>query len=249
MNYAIVLAGGKGQRFGNGKISKQFVKLTGVPMIVYSLRIAEKNKNIDKVCVVVDEKEISNVRRWIKDYGITKVEYFARPGKERQQSVFHGLQEIPAKGRDTVMIMTSVCPFVSQKTIDRHYEMIQTYDATITVVKATDAITFSNDGRRVNRTLQKRKLYLQQGPQVFRYKTLLMGHEAYMEDEEYRKMDVTEDSELVLNMGVECYMVMGDRFCIKVTYPEDLAIAEALHPLFLQQEEKYLLTEQEKIRR
>ena len=48
MNYAIVLAGGKGQRFGNGKLSKQFVELTGVPMIIYSLRTAEKNKNIDE---------------------------------------------------------------------------------------------------------------------------------------------------------------------------------------------------------
>lgn len=239
MNYAIVLAGGKGQRFGNEQISKQFIELTGVPMIVYSLKIAEKNKNIDEVCIVVAEKEEDKVRHWIKEYGITKVKYFARPGKERQQSVFHGLQEIPAKGRDTVMIMTSVCPFVSQKTIDKHYEMIRLYDATITVVKATDAITFSNDGKRVNRTLQKRKLYLQQGPQVFRYGVLLMGHKIYMEDDEYCKMDVTEDSELVLNMGVECYMVMGDRFCIKVTYPEDLAIAESLHPLFLQQEEKY----------
>ena len=223
MNYAIVLAGGKGQRFGNEQISKQFIELTGVPMIVYSLKIAEKNKNIDEVCIVVAEKEEDKVRHWIREYGITKVKYFARPGKERQQSVFHGLQEIPAKGRDTVMIMTSVCPFVSQKTIDQHYEMIRLYDATITVVKATDA----------------RKLYLQQGPQVFRYGVLLMGHKIYMEDEEYCKMDVTEDSELVLNMGVECYMVMGDRFCIKVTYPEDLAIAESLHPLFLQQEEKY----------
>jgi 2-C-methyl-D-erythritol 4-phosphate cytidylyltransferase len=44
MNYAVVLAGGKGQRFGNKKISKQFVELTGVPMIVYSLRTADKKK-------------------------------------------------------------------------------------------------------------------------------------------------------------------------------------------------------------
>lgn len=239
MNYAIVLAGGKGQRFGNSKISKQFIELTGVPMMVYSLQTAEKNKNVDEVCVVVDEKAEDNVRQWIKKYAITKVKYFARPGKERQGSVYNGLLAIPAKARDTVMIMTSVCPFVSQKTIDKHYEMIQEYDATITVVKATDAITFSNDGKRVNRTLQKRKLYLQQGPQVFRYGLLLLGHKMYMEDEEYRKTDVTEDSELVLNIGVECYMIMGDRFCIKVTYPEDLAIAESLHPLFLQQEENY----------
>ena len=245
MNYAVVLAGGKGQRFGNGKISKQFVELTGVPMIIYSLKTAEKNNNVDEVCVVVAETEEENVKRWIKKYEITKVKYFARPGKERQQSVFNGLKALPAKARDTVMIMTSVCPFVSQKTMDKHYEMIKEYDATITVVKATDAITFSNDGKRVNRTLQKKKIYLQQGPQVFRYGTLLLGHKMYMEDEEYSKMDVTEDSELVLNIGVECYMVMGDRFCIKVTYPEDLAIAESLHPLFLEQERKYYAGEKD----
>ena len=239
MNYAVVLAGGKGQRFGNGKVSKQFVELIGVPMIVYSLRTAEKNNNIDAVCIVVAESEEKNVRGWIKKYGITKVRYFARPGKERQQSVYNGLLALPAKARDTVMIMTSVCPFVSQKTINSHYEKIKEYGATITVVKATDAITFSNDGKRVNRTLQKKKIYIQQGPQVFRYGDLMLGHKMYMEDEEYRKTDVTEDSELVLNLGVECYMVMGDRFCIKVTYPEDLAIAESLHPLFLEQEKKY----------
>ncbi len=240
MNYVVVIAGGKGQRFGNGKIAKQFVELTGVPMIIYSLQTAEKNKNIDEVCVVVAESEEENVRKWIKKYKITKVRYFARPGIERQQSVYNGLVALPAKARDTVMIMTSVCPFVSQRTMDKHYEMIKEYDATITVVKATDAITFSNDGKRVNRTLQKKKIYLQQGPQVFRYGILLLGHKMYMDDEEYRKMDVTEDSELVLNIGTECYMVMGDRFCIKVTYPEDLAIAESLHPLFLEQENKYL---------
>lgn len=239
MNYAVILAGGKGQRFGNEKVSKQFVELTGVPMMVYSLRTAEKNNNIDEVCVVVAESEEKNVRSWIEKYEITKVRYFARPGKERQQSVYNGLLALPAKARDTVMIMTSVCPFVSQKTINSHYEKIKEYDATITVVKATDAITFSNDGKRVNRTLQKKKIYIQQGPQVFRYGVLMLGHKMYMEDEEYSKTDVTEDSELVLNIGVECYMVMGDRFCIKVTYPEDLAIAESLHPLFLEQERKY----------
>lgn len=239
MNYAIVLAGGKGQRFGNGQISKQFVELTGMPMVVYSLLTAQRNNNIDEICVVVAEAEEEKVKDWAEKYGISKLKYYARPGRERQQSVYSGLKEVPANSRDTVLIMTSVCPFVSQKTINRHYEMINSFDASITVVKATDAITFSNDGKKVNRTLQKKKLYLQQGPQLFRYGILMMGHKMYMEDEDYRKMDVTEDSELVLNIGVECNMVIGDRFCIKVTYPEDLAIAEALHPLFIEQEKKY----------
>lgn len=240
MNYAIILAGGKGQRFGKGHVSKQFVELTGMPMIVYSLLTAEKNLNIDRICVVVAEDEENKVKGWVKKYGITKLKYYARPGKERQQSVYSGLMEIPAKFKDTVLIMTAVCPFVSQKTIDKHYKLISTYDASITVVKATDAITFSNDGKRVNRTLEKKKLYIQQGPQLFKYGILMMGHKAYMEDEDYRKRDVTEDSELILNIGVECGMVIGDRYCIKVTYPEDLAIAESLLPLFKEQEQKYV---------
>jgi len=111
------------------------------------------------------------------------------------------------------------------------------YDASITVIKATDAITFSNNGKLVNRTLQKKKLFVQQGPQIYRYGVLKQAHQSYLQEE--NRVEVTEDSELVLNLGVECSMVMGDRFCIKVTYPEDLAIAEALHPLFAEQEKLY----------
>lgn len=239
MNYVVVLAGGKGQRFNNNDVPKQFIKLTGMPMIVYSLRTAQLNDNIDEICVVAAENKRTTIKRWCKKYGITKVKYFAEPGKERQQSVYSGLKAIPASSRDTVMIMTSVCPFVSQRTINNQYEKIKEYDASITVVKATDAITFSTDGKKVNRTLQKKKIYIQQGPQIFRYGILLAGHKAYMEDENMNKLDITEDSELVLNIGIDCAMVMGDRFCIKVTYPEDLAIAEALHGLFEEQEKKY----------
>ena len=60
---------------------------------------------------------------------------------------------LPAKARDTVIIMTAVCPFVSQKTMDKLYEQISLYDASITVIKATDAITFSNNGKMVNLSL------------------------------------------------------------------------------------------------
>ncbi len=239
MNYAVVLAGGKGKRFGNELIPKQFVELAGVPMIVYSLLTAQRNENIDEICVVAARKEKEKVVKWAGQYGITKLKYFAEPGQKRQESVFSGLKQLSAGPRDTVLIMTSVCPLVSQRTIDRQYEMIKAYDASITVIKATDAVTFSSDGKCVNRTLQKKKLYMQQGPQIFRYGVLMEGHYVYMGDENYSQMDVTEDSELVLNMGVECAMVLGDRFCIKVTYPEDLSIVELLLPLFRRQEEIY----------
>jgi 2-C-methyl-D-erythritol 4-phosphate cytidylyltransferase len=228
-----MLAGGYGIRMKNA-LPKQFVRFAGVPMLVYSLRAAQRNANIDEICVVTLPESFEQVRKWTKEYGIHKVKYLAEAGKERFRSVYNGLCSIPAKKDDTVMIMTAVCPFVSQATIDKHYEMIKKYNACITTVNATDAITFSNDGKLVARTLQKKKMFVQQGPQTYRYEILKMGHEAYQHEE--NRADVYEDSELVLNIGVEVGMVIGDRFCIKVTYPEDLAIAEALMELFEMQD-------------
>lgn len=237
MNYAIILAGGKGVRF-DGNVPKQFIELTGYPMLSYSMKTAEENENVDEICIVAPLAYHEKIRKWVKEFNITKFRYLAEAGKERYESVYSGIQAIPAKARDTVIIMTAVCPFVSQATMNKLYDAIKKYDACITVIKATDAITFSNNGREVNRTLQKKKLFIQQGPQIFRYSVLFQAHKAYHEDED--RIEVNEDSELVLNIGVECGMVMGDRYCIKVTYPEDLAIVNALYPLFVEQENKLL---------
>lgn len=242
MNYAIILAGGVGVRF-QGNIPKQFVGLTGYPMLVYSMRTAQLNSYVDAICVVAPLKYHEQIWAWAEEYGITKLKLIAESGKERYESVYHGILKIPAKRRDTVMIMTAVCPFVSQKTMDKHYELIEQYDGVITVVKATDAITFSNDGKRANRTLQKKRLFVQQGPQTYRYGILREGHELYQSDSD--RAEIYEDSELVLNLGIDIGMVLGDRFCIKITYPEDLAIAEALHPLFEKGELAYQMKEED----
>ena len=235
MNYAIILAGGKGVRF-EGNIPKQFVELMGEPLLVYSMKTAQENDNVDAICVVSTKEYYDRVRTWADKYHITKLLFVAEAGRERYQSVHSGLKSLPARADDTVIIMTVVCPFVSQMSVDKLFKAMETKDACITVVKATDAITFSNNGESVLRTLQKKKLFIKQGTQLFRYGILEQAYKAYLSDE--NRTEVNEDSELVLNIGVECGMVMGDRFCIKVTYPEDLAIVEALYPLFIKQEAK-----------
>lgn len=235
MNYAVILAGGKGSRF-KGDIPKQFIEMTGHPMIYYSLKSANENTNIDIICVVSPLSYHEQIRQWVKKYDILKPVLYAESGKERYESVYNGLLAIPAVSRDTVLIMTAVCPFVSQRTLNKLYRAIESYDACITTVKATDAITFSNNGKVVNRTLQKKKLFIQQGPQIYKYGILMLAHNSYRQDE--NRIEVNEDSELVLNLGVECGMIMGDRFCLKVTFPEDLAIVEAIFPLFVAQENK-----------
>jgi len=235
MNYAILLAGGKGERFLNASVPKQFAELCGVPMLVYSLRAAEMSPLIDEVCVVCPESWSKTVGEWLDKYNIKKVKNMAMAGTNRRESVYNGLKQIEAKAPDNVIILTAVCPFLSQKTIINNFNALKKYEACITVVKATDAITFSTDGKTATRTMQKKKMFIQQGPQSFHYKTLMQAHKYYEQELELGTNplhEINEDSEIVLNMGVEVAMALGDRFCIKVTYPEDLAIASALRGLF-----------------
>ena len=239
MNYAIILAGGIGVRFGDAGTPKQYVELNGMPLMMYSLKTAELNSHIDAVVVVAAKKYWELIQEWIDKYKITKVIGFAESGRLRYESVYNGLSAIDGHKDDTVMIMTSVCPLLSQKTVDQHYEEIKHADGVITVIRATDAITYSNDGKFASRTLQKDRLFVQQGPQTYKYKLLKEAHDAYRNIE--NRAEVFEDSELVLNLGADIAMVMGDRYCVKVTYPEDLAIAQALLPMFMLQEASLLL--------
>ena len=199
MNYAIILAGGYGIRFNSGNLPKQFVEMTGMPMLAYSMKTAQRNANIDEVCVVTLEEYIPQVWVWGQRYHISKLKYVAKAGVTRFDSVYSGMCTIPAK--------------------------------------ETDAVTASDDGVMADQTLQKEKLFVQQGPQTYRYGVLKTAHETYRSAPQTR--EVYEDSELVLRLGIPVAMVEGDRFCIKVTYPEDLAIAKALYPLFCEKENRW----------
>jgi len=118
MNYAIILAGGISVRMGNTDTPKQFIFLNGKPLIVYSLESAQKNLNIDQLCVVCSSEWSGAVKKWAKQYNITKLVTIANAGLVRQETVHKGIKSLDAKKDDIVMIMTAVCPFVTQKTID-----------------------------------------------------------------------------------------------------------------------------------
>jgi len=239
MNYALVLAGGQGQRMGSTNVPKQFIEVKSKPILLFTLETIERNNNIDCACIVSPEEWHSQIQEWIDEHGYKKIKVLVPSGTDRQGSVHNGLRYLSDMNSNTskddnVMIMTAVCPFVAQGTIDLHFEKIKEFGGCITVVKAVDAITYSNDGLIVNRTLQKHKMFVQQGPQTFKLAQLLKAHDDYV-DSPYHS-EVNEDSELILNMGSTVTMIEGDRFCLKVTYPEDIAIVEALAPLFIEKE-------------
>src|SRR5215471_15291021 len=90
MNVAIVVAGGKGARFG-GNRPKQFLELNGIPVIIHTLRQFERCREIDEVIAVLPGDEISAFESFLPEYGLKKLTRIVAGGETRARSVQLGL--------------------------------------------------------------------------------------------------------------------------------------------------------------
>ena len=121
---AIVLAGGQGKRMGT-KIQKQYLDISGKPLIYYSLHVFEQSQIIDEVILVVGSGEIEYVQENIVDfYHFNKVSRIVEGGKERYDSVWNGLQILKERRKSEkeesfVFIHDCARPFVNEEMLER----------------------------------------------------------------------------------------------------------------------------------
>ena len=106
MNYAIILAAGVGQRMRNGGLPKQFLKLMGKPIIIYTLEKFEQCEDINQVVVVCHGGYIDEMQRLIDLYQIRKVSKIVVGGSDRQSSLERGLDGVAELGGQADDIVT-----------------------------------------------------------------------------------------------------------------------------------------------
>ena len=111
----IILAGGRGTRMQSDK-SKQFIEVKGRPIIYYTLKRFEENKDIDKIILVLPEDEVAYCRENVLEKYELRVDTIVTGGAERQDSVYNGLKA--AEGYDIVLIHDGARPFVSDRIIE-----------------------------------------------------------------------------------------------------------------------------------
>ena len=90
MNIAVILAGGVGTRVG-AEIPKQYIKILGKPVMVYTVEKLEKNPNIDAIEIVCIKGHVPYVKDLVKEYGITKVKWYSEGGSTFQESTMNGI--------------------------------------------------------------------------------------------------------------------------------------------------------------
>ena len=221
---AIILAAGQGKRMKT-KVQKQFLMLQGKPLLYYSLACFQKSDEIQEIVVVTGKESIDYCRsEIIEKYGFTKVKSIAEGGKERYDSVYAGLEACSAD-TDYVFIHDGARPFVTEDIIKRTKEVAVTYQACIAGMPSKDTVKIIDENNMVSATPERSRVWSVQTPQVFLYSLIKEAHDTARS---VSMQGITDDAMVVeQETGTKILLVEGSYQNIKITTPEDLAIAEA----------------------
>jgi 2-C-methyl-D-erythritol 4-phosphate cytidylyltransferase len=220
----IIPAAGAGVRMGAG-VAKQFMDLEGRPLLAVTLGHFERCTAVASVVLVVPHDRVVYCKEEIvQKYSLRKVNQVVEGGKRRQDSVRLGLEA--TQGRyELVLIHDGVRPFVGTELINRIIEAASRHRAVIPALPVKETVReVENDGRVVG-TPDRKRLWLVQTPQAFRYDDILGAHRRALEE---NWEELTDDALLVEKMGIPVTVVEGWEENIKITTPWDLEFARFL---------------------
>ena len=166
MNSAILVAAGKGTRMGAG-VDKLFLKVAGRPVIAHTWQRFEDAKCISEIILVVREGRQRKFKELAAKFRFKKPFRIVIGGAERQDSVWNGLEALSASA-EVVAIHDAARPCVSEELIVATIEAARDTGAAVAAQPVTDTIKESADGRLIERTLDRSKLWSVQTPQTFR---------------------------------------------------------------------------------
>jgi 2-C-methyl-D-erythritol 4-phosphate cytidylyltransferase len=240
---AVVLGGGTGQRIG-GPLPKQLLALCGRTLVEHCVAAFEQAPGVDEILVVMARGYTEQVRTMLADGGYRKVTAVIEGGVTRPDSTRAALSAIagtsglpgsPADGSAApaggpsdcgVLLHDAARPLVDQRIIADCVAALGAHQAAGVAVSASDTIVITDNG--VMHSMPRREtLWRCQTPQCFRLPVIVRAHELAAADPDFAP---TDDCGVVLRYlpGVDVRIVAGSERNIKITYPHDLAVAEAL---------------------
>jgi 2-C-methyl-D-erythritol 4-phosphate cytidylyltransferase len=205
-------------------VAKAYLPIAGRPVILHTLARFAATRTVTTAVIVVADRDLERFeailraedsagRQWVLEAG----------GPTRRESVRRGLQKITSDC-DLVVIHDGVRPFVSSSLIDRCVHEAQEKGAVVAGLPARDTVKIVSETGRVQATPERRSLWEIQTPQVFRRELILKAHQWARDN----NVEATDDAALVERLGEAVYVLEGERTNIKLTFPEDLLLAEAL---------------------
>lgn len=224
MNSAIIVAAGQGLRMG-GSVSKQYLSLAGVSILGRTLAVFTQSGLFEEIILVVAAIDKAYCRR--KVLAVLKTKQVIRMvvgGRDRQESVFNGLEASHGQDDDTVLIHDGVRPFISEDALVQCLTTVKAHGACIVGVPACDTLKQIRSDGQIAQTLARETVWLAQTPQGFRLGLARAAHRQAREE----GFVGTDDAQLVERLGQSVTVIPGSRANIKITTPDDLHLAKAI---------------------
>jgi 2-C-methyl-D-erythritol 4-phosphate cytidylyltransferase len=222
MNVAIIAAAGQGTRMG-GNRAKQFLELSGTPIIIHTLRSFETCEAIQEIILVLPAQDTAGFLAIAEKDRLRKLSKIVPGGTTRAESVLKGLLAVRPTTAQIVAVHDGVRPFVTADEITRTVRAAEVNGAAIMVAPLADTIKEVTNGI-VAKTLRRTALRRALTPQCFRFELLRRAYDQV----DVMDPELTDESSLVERLGVNVTIVEGSSRNIKITGPEDLALAEVL---------------------
>lgn len=216
---AVVVAAGSSTRMGMDKL---MLPLDDIPVIVHTLRAVQAAPSVGEIVLVAREDLLVPMSQLCQDYAISKVTKVVRGGDSRTQSVRLGTLEV-SRDAQVIAIHDGARPFVSVEVIEQAVTQAMDTGAAAPAVPVKDTIKVAHDGL-VESTPDRGSLFAVQTPQVFEASLIKATLQKALDD----GAELTDDCAAVERLGMRVVLTRGDERNIKLTTPEDLAVAQAM---------------------
>ena len=229
--FAAVLAGGSGTRMGNPDKPKQYLLLGGKPVLVHTLEKIAVSADFDCVLVLCPAEWVQQTRDIVEaQCGALGSEIVVLAGgATRNDTVANAIAFIEERFEvdDETILLThdAVRPFVTVRMVQENIASAREFGAADTVIPATDTIVESLDGNSISSIPDRRTLYQGQTPQTFNLRRLA-AHMASLTPEE--RETLTDACKIFVLRGDRVALVRGDSSNMKITFPQDMRLAESL---------------------
>ncbi|NMG09103.1 2-C-methyl-D-erythritol 4-phosphate cytidylyltransferase [Brasilonema sp. UFV-L1] len=219
--YLLIPAAGTGRRMGSSR-NKLLLTLLNKPLIAWTLLAAEASESIDWIGIIIQPQDQGDLQEIVSNLSLSKSVHFIQGGATRQDSVYNGLQSLPAIAKHVLIHDGARC-LATPNLFDRCAQAILHCQGLIAAIPVKDTIKVVNQQTHlITSTPDRRQLWAAQTPQGFEVKQLQQCHA----EGRRQGWEVTDDAALFEQCHLPVQIVEGEETNLKVTTPVDLALAE-----------------------
>lgn len=218
-NIAIILGGGEGRRFSN-KTPKQFLLISGKPLIYYTIKNFQSIEEIDEIVIVSHKDFVEKIKNIVSQYGMNKVRNVIEGGMSRCESTYKALTLLSDTKNAKVLLHDAARPCISAYVIKECITSLDVYVACAVATPSTDTV-FEVNNEKILNIPERQRMYLAQTPQGFHLELIKTAYDKWKQDK--ANLSFSDDAGVFMhyfaNIGV--HIVDGNKENIKLTYPED----------------------------